>query len=547
MRFGFFRDRLCNIRVDNVKGYEANPTTFTPSAPRTFTAEELVTKLNISKKAAYLLTDGGTLTLTEKQVLEKLKEKENETYEISNKNGDSKLDSFKNSYLLKKIDELNGQFGNIKVQKGNLIWEEVGATKSSEGVYLSGDTATTPSSNNSVTTKGSDANSKKIDNDLLGLRKVFETQDSNKIQTAMGEYVLAPLQGKDLKNLTSEQEKKLVEDVFNRGNAVGDQIVKFIGSGDLRAKTLEDLTNNLTTTVVNNHFEKLPSFNGKNDNEEILAKKFGLVNNITNSDFIYEKITYKDLTSKEGGYVTAPRADEITKYNPFVKITESEKVPSDLQALLSKFFPTVDPKSFETINIVNDPSMSFRGSNIRTEGGSNIPLINPKNIAKVAQDQGITDPSHIELIQNGIIANELAHSAMGKLFGDLTPDKSFFGKYSDTFYHSMNNQQFNELISDVLTAQANPRDAIISALKTDEPRYEYTDKTAKRYLKEKGFTEQEIKNIESAKDNQRQSLLESLAKEKGLEIDDLSNGFRDHLLELGNNLIQHAQTQNTKK
>jgi hypothetical protein len=500
-----------------------------------------VEKLNISTKAAYLLTGGGSLT--EKQVLEKLKE--NETYKISNKNGGSNLDSFENYGLLKEIDKLNGQSGNIKVQNGNLIWEEVGATKPSENVYLSGDTPT-PSSNKSVTTNGSDANSKR-DNELLELRKVFETQDSKKIQTEMENYVLAPLRelDKDLSSLTPEQEKELVQKVFDRGNAVGDQIVKFIGSDDLRAKTLENLTSNLTT-VVNYHLEELPSFKGKNDNEKILAEKFGLVYNVTNGDFINEKpISYEDLTSKKPGYFTAPRADEIKKYNPFVEITASEKVPEDVKKSVSGFFPTVPLKSFEIIYTVDDPSMSFRGVNLPTQGGSNIPLINPKNIAKVAQDQGITDSSHIELIQNGIIANELSHSAMGGLFGNhvLVPEKSFFGKYSDTFYQSMNNQQFNELISDVVTAQTNPRDAIVSALKTNESRYEYTDRTAKRYLQGKGFTLEDINKIESADDNQMQSLLESLAKEKGLEIDDLSNGFRDHLLELGKNLIQHAQTQ----
>jgi hypothetical protein len=258
------------------------------------------------------------------------------------------------------------------------------------------------------------------------------------------------------------------------------------------------------------------------------------------------------LTSKKG-YYTAPRADEITKYNPFVEITASEKVPEDVKKSVSGFFQKFDSRSFDKIdifdkiNIVDDPSMASRGSNISTPGGSNIPLINPKNIVKVAENQGITDPNQIEVIKNGIIANELAHSAMGELFGDLTSDKSFFANYSDPFYHSMNNHQFNELISDVVTAQTNPRDAIVSALRTNEDGYKYTDLTAKRYLEKKGFTEQEIKNIESADDNQRQSLLESLAKEKGLEIDDLSNGFRDHLLKLGEDLIEHAQTQNTKK
>jgi hypothetical protein len=249
------------------------------------------------------------------------------------------------------------------------------------------------------------------------------------------------------------------------------------------------------------------------------------------------------LTSKKPGYFTAPRADEITKYNPIVKITASEKVPTDLQASLSKLFPTVDPKSFETIYTVDDPSMSFRGVNIRTKGGSRIPVINPKNIVKVAQNRGITDPNQIEVMKNGVIANELTHSAMPELFGNLTSDKSFFANYSDPFYHSMNNLQFNELISDVVTASIDPQNAIVSALKTDEDRYKYIDLTVKKYLEKKGFTEQEIKDIESAKDNQRQLLLESLAKNKNLEIEALSNGFRDHLLKLGEDLIEHAQTQ----
>ena len=111
----------------------------------------------------------------------------------------------------------------------------------------------------------------------------------------------------------------------------------------------------------------------------------------------------------------------------------------------------------------------------------------------------------------------------------------------------MNNQQFNELISDVVTANTDPQNAIVSALKTDEARYEYSDKTVKRYLEGKGFTSEEINKIESADDNQRQSLLESLAKNKNLEIGALSSGFKDYLLEIGNNLIKHAQTQNTKE
>jgi hypothetical protein len=125
------------------------------------------------------------------------------------------------------------------------------------------------------------------------LKKILQNGgDEKKIQTEMENYVLAPLrklEGEDLSSLTPEQEKKLVEEVIDRGNAVGDQIVKFIGSDDLRAKTLNILTNGLITSVIDNNFDHLPSFKGKNDNEKILAEKFGLVYNVTNADFINEK------------------------------------------------------------------------------------------------------------------------------------------------------------------------------------------------------------------------------------------------------------------
>jgi hypothetical protein len=144
MRFGFFRDSLCN-GIDNSFTFSGftplplnlnnraeivpqSPTTPTSSAPPTFTAAQLEEKLGISKKAAELLTDGGKLTLTEQQVLERLKSPEIKTYDISKRRADSNLDSFENSELLKKIDKLDGQSGNIKVKDGNLAWEAAGAT-----------------------------------------------------------------------------------------------------------------------------------------------------------------------------------------------------------------------------------------------------------------------------------------------------------------------------------------------------------------------------------------------------------------------------------
>jgi hypothetical protein len=141
MRFGFFRDRLCDELIPtrfsftplplnlNLAGIAPqSPTTPTSSAPPTFTAAQLKEKLRITEQAAQLLTDGGKLTLTEQQVLERLKSSEIKTYDISKRGIDSNLDSFENSRLLKEIDNLDGQSGNIKVKDGKLAWEAAGAT-----------------------------------------------------------------------------------------------------------------------------------------------------------------------------------------------------------------------------------------------------------------------------------------------------------------------------------------------------------------------------------------------------------------------------------
>jgi hypothetical protein len=149
MRFSFFRDRLCieSVRFSvfnpnlGGQGY-VNPTksaqntqpdnvalvgSESKEAPK-FNAAELKEKLGITEAAAKLLTNGGKETLTEKQVLEKLQS--SKIYDISRK-ADAKPDSFEsfnNTTLLSKIDKLDGESGNISIEKGNLVWGAVGAT-----------------------------------------------------------------------------------------------------------------------------------------------------------------------------------------------------------------------------------------------------------------------------------------------------------------------------------------------------------------------------------------------------------------------------------
>lgn len=69
------------------------------------------------------------MSLTEKQVLERLSD--NKIYDISRKS-DSRPDSFNNfnnSALIKNIYGLDGRSGDLRItQDGNLAWEAVGAT-----------------------------------------------------------------------------------------------------------------------------------------------------------------------------------------------------------------------------------------------------------------------------------------------------------------------------------------------------------------------------------------------------------------------------------
>jgi hypothetical protein len=136
MRFSFFRDRLCTQippSFDYSRVFRTAPSPSPspgvgpkPAEPPKFNAAQLQKELGITEAAAKLLTDGGTESVTEQQVLERLKS--NKIYDISKRKADSKLDSFENYQLLKDIDNLDGQSGNIKVKDGNLDWEAAGAT-----------------------------------------------------------------------------------------------------------------------------------------------------------------------------------------------------------------------------------------------------------------------------------------------------------------------------------------------------------------------------------------------------------------------------------
>ena len=134
MRFGFFRDRL-------YFEFPVFPGAFSPSPspgvgpksaePPKFNAAQLQEKLGITEAAAKLLTDGGKVSLTEQQVLEKLQSPENKTYDISRRK-DSRPDSFENfnnAALLKRIDSLDGKSGDLRItQEGDIAWGAVGAT-----------------------------------------------------------------------------------------------------------------------------------------------------------------------------------------------------------------------------------------------------------------------------------------------------------------------------------------------------------------------------------------------------------------------------------
>ena len=141
MRFSFFRDRLCtqippSFDYSGVFRTAPSPSPSPgvgpkPAEPPKFNAAQLQKELGITEAAAKLLTDGGKVSLTEQQVLEKLQSPENKTYDISRKS-DSKPDSFEdfnNAALLKKVDSLDGKSGDLRItQEGDIAWGAVGAT-----------------------------------------------------------------------------------------------------------------------------------------------------------------------------------------------------------------------------------------------------------------------------------------------------------------------------------------------------------------------------------------------------------------------------------
>lgn len=145
MRFSFFRDRLCieSIGFSSAtqsyvalnKPVENKPNNALPEStePPKFNATELKEKLGITEEAAKLLTDGGKVSLTEKEVLGKLQSPENKTYDVSRKS-DSKPDSFENfnnAALLTKIDGLDGKSGDLRITKeGDIAWGAAGAVES---------------------------------------------------------------------------------------------------------------------------------------------------------------------------------------------------------------------------------------------------------------------------------------------------------------------------------------------------------------------------------------------------------------------------------
>ena len=513
----FFRERLLN---------QINPVVFS--------SQDLIARLGITQNQAESLITGATGgpdgQLTEQELFEELKKEQVFSF-------DPIEDTFSNKGLLTKVDELDGQ-ANIQFNNGNIIWNSVGAQTPSTPVAP-------PPLDLTKMAQEALGNIQKIkdDNELTGRdRTQMISQIQDQIRNKIREYVFSPLDSVDFANLDPEEEKKLIESLFERANEAGDQIVKSMVLDEtgndplqnLRSGLLYDLTEDIEYTV-NTTLEDLPSFEGENDNEVILAEKFGIVRNITNDDFIDIGITYDQL--KDGGPFSAPRDIEV--YNPYIKISGTSPVSEDIQKELSRLFPDVDPKYFERIYITDDPSMTFRGANIPTNKGAGIPVINPENIAARAED---SNTDH-DITTGRIIANELAHSAFFHMFPSLDPYGSCFGDYSDPNYRMMNNHQFNELISDAASAQFDPSQAITEALKTDEDRYKFTKAATVTYLESRGFTPQEIEQIELAAPENRQQTLSELTERKNLQIDDLNRGFQKYMYDLMQDLMGYAKLQ----
>ncbi len=378
------------------------------------------------------------------------------------------------------------------------------------------------------------------------------------------DYILKPLKNiSDLSKVTAKEEKILVDQVIQRVNKVSDQLLRTVNDSESvsRAQLRSDLLYmhiQSTEYNINHELSALPSFQEKNK-QKVLAEKFGYVKNITNEDFLDENIDiFKDLLSIDSNF-KARRAHEIKQFNSYVKLTGTMQVSEDLQDTLVKLFPGVPKENFAKVALVEDPSMTFRGSIVvllaPDESEKLLPVINLKNIQQKINDQNITDPEKIKLEYETVIANELTHIAMKEKFGVLNQTKSFFKNYLELpDYKGMNNFHFNELVSDYISAVINPKGSLVTLIARDEDRYQFSELTAKNFLKSQGFTDKEILSLKKIpSEPKRLKVLNLLAVLKGKNINKLNTDFIQEFKQIGDSLMKHAkfiyelkQTQTTE-
>jgi hypothetical protein len=338
-----------------------------------------------------------------------------------------------------------------------------------------------------------------------------------------------------LKRLSAAQERKFVDAYVNLVNGAGNQLAN--QPPDLRRLThsgLKALSISIDETLSGD-FKNLPSFKGGRNPFVTLAEKFRFAINPTLGDFAGGYVnSVGDLNNpkhKYSGY------RNVIKFNPLNSISGSfeVKVP---------FAPDGKSRSVK-VYVVNDPSSTFRGSNV-----SGVPVVNIGNIEASIGSSGKSGPAafakEVRAQLSIIGANEASHTVFLAKYPelnrtDLRPLRGYSGNQS--FKELAANVVF-EFFSDVASASIDPLRQISSTINSRNfPQYKLSELVTVGILRREKFTGNDIKLLKEAKNPHSSdafnSLFVKICKRLGRSPVEIGDRYRNEMIAQGKAINQY--------
>lgn len=329
----------------------------------------------------------------------------------------------------------------------------------------------------------------------------------------------------DLKNLTPEQEQRFVSLFVEYQNIEGNNLaqlppeIQHFGKRGFRVLVF------MLESIIANEFIKMRSFAGTENPYLTLAEKFRVAINVTNKDFANGDVTsisdLNDPNHKYRGY------REVTKYNPLVTLT-------GVDVVRVLFTPDGDGKpKAAPVYSTDDPSNTTRASN---EYG--VSVINDLNVWKYETDSNPNlSPQELKNYKDWLGVNEASHYFFLAQFPylnrtNLKPLQRYPG---DSFIQGMSANQVWEFFSDVSSAATvDPTKTIESCINSREfPQYALSEYITTNFLKNSGFTQQDVEEIKQAKGNFKDTF-EAVCRRLGHSPTELGNRYREEMLKQGN-------------